>query len=378
MSDSNAGTLEFTPLHDLHVELGGRMVEFAGYSMPVQYAEGIVAEHQHTREKTGLFDVSHMGQVRIIGENHAQVATAIEKLVPGEIAGLDAGKTRYTQFTNHTGGILDDLMITRPSDPRQDGTLFLVINASRKSHDIELMRAALDSVVQLQPIDDRALLALQGPGSEAVLSKHNAGIAEMAFMSSASFEISGIDCWVSRSGYTGEDGFEISVPSTRATEFAQMLMDDEAVKPCGLGSRDSLRLEGGLCLYGNDIDETTSPVEAGLLWSISKRRRVEGGFPGADRIQSEISNGPTRKRVGIKPDGRAPARAGAEITSEDGTTIGSVTSGGFGPSIGAPIAMGYVPSEFSEMGTKLNLMVRGKALPATVVSLPFIPNNFKR
>jgi len=378
MIASAENSLLKTPLHDLHVSLGGRMVEFAGYSMPVQYSDGIVTEHNHTRSKAGLYDVSHMGQAWLKGENHEHVFSELEKLVPGDIAALTPGRTRYTQFTNTEGGILDDLMVTRLASNEDDGTLYLVVNASRKAVDYKLLNDNLNSSIELVQIEDRALLALQGPSAEQVMAGLSDGIKDMAFMSSQTMLVGGIECWVSRSGYTGEDGFEISVKADEATALAEKLLAHEDVMLCGLGARDSLRLEAGLCLYGNDIDESTSPVEAGLIWSISKRRRAEGGFPGAIRIQSEISNGVSRKRVGIKPDGRAPARAGAQITSLDNKIIGTLTSGGFGPSIGGPIAMGYVPTEFSKIGTKLNLIVRGKALPATVTPLPFIPNNFKR
>lgn len=367
--------LQQTSLHDLHVDLGGKMVGFAGYLMPVQYPAGIVTEHNHTRSKAGLFDVSHMGQVLLKGESHAHVCAQLEKLVPGDIAALDIGRTRYTQFTNQEGGILDDLMVTRTMT---DGVLYLVVNASRKDNDHALMVAGFDGAVEIERINDRSLIALQGPAAERVLATLCDGVKDMAFMSSETLRIDGIECWVSRSGYTGEDGFEISVRDDEAVLLAQKLLAHEDVLACGLGARDSLRLEGGLCLYGNDIDETTSPIEAGLIWSISKRRRAEGGFPGAARIQSEIAEGATRKRVGIKPDGRAPARDGVEIQDTSGNAIGSITSGGFGPSIAAPIAMGYVPTEQAAIGTKLNLIVRGKALPATVVKLPFVPNNFKR
>lgn len=377
MSDPNEAALLKTPLYDLHASLGGRMVGFAGYSMPVQYPQGIVTEHNHTRQKAGLFDVSHMGQAWLRGKTNEQVSSELEKLVPGDIAVLEPGRIRYTQFTNARGGILDDLMVTRPATGR-DGELFLVVNASRKADDYKLLADNTEPSVELVEIEDRALIALQGPAAESVLSGLSDGIANMAFMSSATIAIDGTECWVSRSGYTGEDGFEISVASKDASKLAQTLLAHEDVMACGLGARDSLRLEAGLCLYGNDIDETTSPVEAGLLWSISKRRREEGGFPGAERIQSEIKNGANRKRIGIKPDGRAPARGGTEITDPEGNTIGTITSGGFGPSVGGPVAMGYVTPDFAETGTKLDLVVRGKSLPATVTRLPFIPNNFKR
>lgn len=365
-----------TPLYDLHHELGGRMVEFAGYSMPIQYSDGIVTEHNQTRNKAGLFDVSHMGQIVLTGESHAHVASELEKLVPGDIASLKPGQMRYTQFTNAEGGILDDLMVTRTAE---DGVLYLVVNASRKAEDEALMVENLDQSVKLDRIEDRALLALQGPSAELALSTlTDSPLEELPFMSSSVVKVAGFECWVSRSGYTGEDGFEISVKSDESVQLARELLAHEDVAACGLGARDTLRLEAGLCLYGNDIDETTSPIEAGLIWSISKRRRSEGGFPGADRIQSEISQKPSRKRVGIKPDGRAPARAGVEIHDLDANVIGTVTSGGFGPSVNGPVAMGYVPAEQAEVGTKIYLIVRGKPLPATVTPLPFLPNNFKR
>ncbi len=328
MTESSESSLLKTPLHDLHVSLGGRMVGFAGYSMPVQYTGGIVTEHNHARTKAGLFDVSHMGQAWLKGEAHEHVASELEKLVPGDIKALGLGRTRYTQFTNKEGGILDDLMVTRLASSNEDGTLYLVVNASRKTEDYKLMDDNLDPSVTLVKIEDRALLALQGPSAEKVLAGLTSGIEETVFMSSQTMLVDGIECWVSRAGYTGEDGFEISVKANEATALAEKLLAHEDVMVCGLGARDSLRLEAGLCLYGNDIDETTSPIEAGLIWSISKRRRAEGGFPGAARIQSEISNGVSRKRVGIKPDGRAPARAGTEITSIDNKVLGTLTSGG--------------------------------------------------
>ena len=378
MTNPEEAVLKQTPLHDLHLSLGGRMVGFAGYSMPVQYSGGIVTEHNHTRTKAGLFDVSHMGQLWLVGENHSAISKNLEKLVPGDIEVLQPGRIRYTQFTNQDGGILDDLMVTRLENEEDDGRLYLVVNASRKHEDCALIEQGLDAQNELVKIEDRALLALQGPTAESVISSLSEGVEDMAFMSSRILKIAGIDCWISRSGYTGEDGFEISVSADQADALARALLENDQVMACGLGARDSLRLEAGLCLYGNDIDETTSPIEAGLIWSISKRRRQEGGFPGAARVQSEIADGASRKRVGILPEGRAPAREGVEITTEDGAVIGCVTSGGFGPTIGGPVAMGYVPAGYAQIGTKLNLIVRGKALPASVVALPFVPNNFKR
>ncbi len=379
MSEDTTDTpLLTTPLDKLHVSLGGRMVGFAGYSMPVQYPAGIVTEHNHTRSKAGLFDVSHMGQCWLKGDSHEAVASALEKLLPGEVQALEPGRTRYTQFTNQDGGIIDDLMVTRPIDPADAGKLYLVVNASRKDVDYQLLKEGLDPSVTLEPIEDRALIALQGPSSETVINSLSDGVEDMAFMSSHSLKIAGIDCWISRSGYSGEDGFEISVPSESASSLAEQLLSHPDVIACGLGARDSLRLEAGLCLYGNDIDETTSPIEAGLIWSISKRRREAGGFPGEDRIKREIADGAKRKRVGILPGGRAPARDGTEITNEPGNVVGKITSGGFGPTLGGPVAMGYVPTELAAVGTSLNLMVRGKTLPASVAKLPFVPPNFKR
>jgi aminomethyltransferase len=361
-------TLKTTPLHALHRELGAKMVPFAGYDMPVQYPMGILGEHKHTRAKAGLFDVSHMGQVRI---DRADAAQVMETLVPGDIIGLTAGRMRYTQFTNAAGGILDDLMVTQAGDH-----LFVVVNAACKDQDIALMRDAFGG--SLTVLEDRALLALQGPAAVAVLAGLAPQAADLTFMTGAAMDVAGQPCFVTRSGYTGEDGFEISVPADGAEALARTLLDHADVAPIGLGARDSLRLEAGLCLYGHDIDTTTSPVEAALLWSIGKRRREEGGFPGAARIQKEIAEGTTRKRVGLKPEGRAPAREGTEIVDADGTPIGTVTSGGFGPSVEGPVAMGYVASAQAAVGTAVALMVRGKPLPATIVKLPFVTPGYKR
>ncbi len=359
-----------TPLYDLHVELGGKMVPFAGYAMPVQYPAGIVAEHQHCRAQAALFDVSHMGQVRLTGD---EAAESLESLVPGDLLGLTTGDQRYTQLTNETGGILDDLIVGRDDD-----SLFAVINASRKAADITHMRASLDTAVQLDALEDRALLALQGPEAAAVLGSLVPGCAALRFMQAGWFAIDGVDCRISRSGYSGEDGFEISTPADFAEPFARRLLAFEQVMPAGLGARDSLRLEAGLCLYGNDIDETTTPVEAGLTWSIGKRRRSEGGFLGAEVIQKQLAEGVTRKRVGLRPQGRAPVRAGSLLTDEDGKEIGTVTSGGFGPSVGAPVAMGYVASELAKPDQELTAVVRGKGHPIMVAKLPFVPAGYHR
>lgn len=369
--------LKQTPLYDLHLSLGARITPFAGYGMPVQYASGIIAEHTHTRQAAGLFDVSHMGQAFLIGPDHATVAAALEKLTPGEIQGLGRGRMRYTQLTNPEGGIIDDLMVTRGASEEDDGRLFLVVNAARKTVDYEWIEAHLPNSVRLQPIEDRALIALQGPKAAEVLTRHCPKAASLAFMTAGAAEFDGIDCHVSRSGYTGEDGFEISVKANKARAISEALLANAEAKPIGLGARDSLRLEAGLCLYGNDIDETTSPVEADLVWSISKRRRSEGGFIGAERIKRELAEGPKRKRVGIRPEGRAPARQGAPITTPDGRRIGVVTSGGFGPTADGPVAMGYVEARFTAPGTQVHLIVRDRPLAARVAPLPFVPHHYK-
>jgi aminomethyltransferase len=369
--------LQSTPLVDEHRALGARMVPFAGYLMPVQYADGILAEHVWTRTHAGLFDVSHMGQAMIAGPDHATTAAAVEALVPGDIAGLAPGRIRYTQLLTPEGGIVDDLMVTRLADPAEDGRLFAVVNASRKDGDFALIAAGLPAGVTLTPMPERALLALQGPEAAAVMRRLSPTADDFAFMAGGPATVAGFACHVSRSGYTGEDGFEISVANGDAVALWQALLADPAVKPIGLGARDSLRLEAGLCLYGHDIDETTSPVEAALVWSIGKRRREQGGFPGDARIRRELAEGPSRKRVGLKPEGRAPAREGTEVQA-DGRTIGVVTSGGFGPTIGGPVAMGFVETAFAAPGTKVTLIVRGKPLPAEVVTLPFVPARYKR
>ncbi|HYM03798.1 MAG TPA: glycine cleavage system aminomethyltransferase GcvT [Stellaceae bacterium] len=362
--------LSRTPLHDLHVELGAKMVPFAGYAMPVQYRAGILAEHLHTRAKAGLFDVSHMGQVRLSG---ADAAAALETLVPGDVAALGRGRMRYTLLTNDAGGILDDLMVTNAGD-----ALLLIVNAARKAEDIAHLRGHLGRRAALTPLEDRALLALQGPASAAVLERLAPGIGDMAFMSGASVDLAGEACFATRSGYTGEDGFEISVPASGAAALARRLLAEPEVLPIGLGARDSLRLEAGLCLYGHDIDAATTVIEADLAWTIQKRRRVEGGFPGAATIARQMAAGAPRKRVGIKPEGRAPAREGTEIIDAGGAVIGRITSGGFGPSVDAPIAMGYVSTPHAALGTPVALMVRGTPRPARVAPTPFVPHRYHR
>ncbi len=363
-----------TPLYARHIALGGRMTPFAGYELPINYSGGILGEHLFTRESAGLFDVSHMGQAILSGPDAAR---KLEMLVPGDILALAIGRTRYTQFTNDQGGIYDDLMVTKlPADARGE-RLFLVVNAACKSEDFARLHEKLPEL-NLEILDSRALLALQGPLAAAALERHAPGVADMEFMSLQNFSWNGAELFITRSGYTGEDGYEISVPAEKAEELADALLADEKVRAIGLGARDSLRLEAGLCLYGHDIDLATSPIEAGLVWSISRRRREEGGFPGAARIQRELAEGVTRRRVGLLLDGRAPAREGAEIVDAQGATIGIVTSGGFSPSLGRPIAMGYVPPAFSAPGTALSLMVRGRPLAAHVVALPFVPTRYHR
>jgi aminomethyltransferase len=374
---SPAPDLKHTPLHGAHVALGARMVPFAGYEMPVQYPAGIIAEHNHTRGKAGLFDVSHMGQAFLGGADFATTASAMEALVPADIRSLEPGQQRYSQLLNKDGGIVDDLMIARSAHPGMDGGLYIVVNASRKEDDFAHLRQHLPEVCKLQELPELALLALQGPRAEAVVEAIVPGVAALAFMYGQAFTFNGTGIYVTRSGYTGEDGYEISVPATSAEALWNTLLAHEDVLPVGLGARDSLRLEAGLSLYGHELVETVSPVEASLLWSIPKHRREQGGFPGAARIQREIAEGPARKIVGIRPEGRAPAREGTVIMA-DGKEVGVITSGGFGPSVGGPVALGFVPPDLARPGQQLNLMVRGKPLLAEVFKLPFISKSFKK
>jgi aminomethyltransferase len=369
-----------TPLHDEHVARGARMVPFAGYSMPVQYPSGILTEHNWTREHAGLFDVSHMGQAFLVAADgsHETVARAMEALIPADVMNLKPNQQRYSQLLGEDGGILDDLMVTRSSAEGREGWLYVVVNASMKDQDYAHIEARLPPGVTLRRKDDLALIALQGPAAASVMAGKGAALASLPFMMSADVRIDGVDCHVSRSGYTGEDGYEISCGAADAAGLWRSLCESPEVKPIGLGARDSLRLEAGLCLYGHDIDPTTSPVEAGLNWSIQKRRREEGGFPGAERIQREFKEGPARRRVGLRPEGRAPAREGTVITTPDGRSVGIVTSGGFGPTVNGPVAMGYVEREAAAPGTSLHLIVRGKSLAATVVELPFAPHRYRR
>ncbi len=366
MSESNQ-TLKRTPLFELHKKLGGKLVPFAGYEMPVQFA-GILAEHEQVRSKAGLFDVSHMGQAVLRGPG---AAAALEALVPGDIQGLQAGRIRYTMLTNGHGGIIDDLMVASRGEH-----LYLVVNASRKDVDLAHIRDHLPAGVTLEEMADRALIALQGPQAAEVLARLAPASRHMLFMTGEELRVGDVPCLVSRSGYTGEDGFELSVAADQAVHLAEMLLDESEVQPIGLGARDTLRLEAGLCLYGNDIDETTTPIEAELAWTISKRRREEGGFPGASVILNQLENGPQRKRVGIRPEGRAPARAHTEISDGSGRPIGEITSGGYGATVQAPIAMGYVQTAFAQPDTAVGLSVRGKMLAAAVVALPFVPHHY--
>lgn len=370
MSDQNPDQdLLTTPLDALHRELGAKMVPFAGYAMPVQYPAGILKEHLHCRESASLFDVSHMGQAFLKGED---AVAAFETLVPGDYQAMAEGKTRYTVLLNDQGGILDDLMATRVP-----GGLYLVVNAACKEQDFAHIEAGTQGKATLEILTDRALLAIQGPKAAEVVARFAPDTADMTFMTFKEVDIAGIPCFATRSGYTGEDGFEISVPADKAEDLARTLLGEAEVEPCGLGARDSLRLEAGLCLYGHDIDTATTPIEADLKWVVNKRRREAGGFPGADIILDQLANGTERVRVGILPEGRAPAREGTEVQDQDGNVIGTVTSGGFGPSVGGPVAMGYVKAAFAAEGTPVNLIVRGKPLAAKVVKMPFVSKSYK-
>jgi aminomethyltransferase len=371
MTDTNE-TLKVTPLNALHLELGGKMVPFAGYSMPVQYPAGVLKEHLHTREKAGLFDVSHMGQAFLSG---ADPAKALERVTPADIQGIPDGMQRYGLLLSDEGGIKDDFMTTRLAG---EAALYLVVNAAMKDADFAYIAEKLKGEAQLAPAPDRALLALQGPLAADVLERHSPGISQMTFMQAKRVTVAGAPAIVSRTGYTGEDGFEISIEGKDAEKVARALLKEAEVLPIGLGARDSLRLEAGLCLYGHDMDDSIDPVEANLVWSMGKRRKEARDYPGADRIARHLQDGAAKKRVGLRPEGRAPAREGTEIADKSGRIVGRVTSGGFGPSLNAPLAMGYVEKDFAANGTKLDLIVRGKALGAEVVAMPFVPNRYKR
>jgi len=373
MAVSPSEELLITPLHDLHLETGARMVPFAGYSMPVQF-EGVKAEHMHTRSSAGLFDVSHMGQILVEGPEAVQ---QLEKLIPADLQDLPINKQRYGVLTNTSGGILDDLMICRWDEQ----LFYLVVNAACKATDLAWLEANLEGV-DITVLEDRALLALQGPASEEIMAALAADVSSLSFMQGTQASILDAQCYITRSGYTGEDGFEISIPADKANDLARALLANYDIKPVGLGARDTLRLEAGLCLYGHDINSETTPISAGLEWSISKARRTggarQGGFPGADIILEQMEKGTKQKRAGLKGEGKAPVREGAELVNCEGQPVGSVTSGGFAPSLNGPVAMGYVDSPLAEPGTSLLAMVRGKPLPVTVTPLPFIQTGYKR
>jgi len=366
--------LQTTALHTLHLELGAKMVPFAGYAMPVQYPAGIMEEHRHTRGQASLFDVSHMGQATLSG---AQAARALESLVPVDVVDLPPNRQRYALFTNERGGILDDLMVTNAGEH-----LFLVVNAACKSQDFEHLRKRIGGQCDIRELDDRALLALQGPAAARVIARLAPSVVELSFMSAGTAHIDDAECFITRSGYSGEDGFEISVPDGQAEAVARALLAHSEVAPAGLGARDSLRLEAGLCLYGHDIDTETTPVEANLRWAISKSRRRQGqragGFPGEQTILTQMDDGVAKKRVGILPDGKAPVREGTELVDEEGRRLGTITSGGFGPTVGGPIAMGYVQSDQAQTDNQLFALVRGKPRPARVVRLPFVEQRYYR
>jgi aminomethyltransferase len=373
--------LKRTPLHALHVASGGKMVPFAGYDMPVQFSTGVLREHLHTREAAGLFDVSHMGQIALRPKSGKleDAALALERLVPQDILSVPPGRQRYAQFTNAAGGILDDLMVANFGSH-----LFLVVNAACKAEDEAHLRAHLSDDCVIEPLADRALIALQGPKAESVLAKLCADVPAMRFMDAGPRRVDGLDCFVSRSGYTGEDGFEISVPAEHAERLARTLLGNSDVLPIGLGARDSLRLEAGLCLYGHDIDATTTPVEGALEWSVQKSRRHggarAGGFPGAEKILAQLEQGAPRRRVGLRPEGRAPVREGAPLFADAvaAEQIGAITSGGFGPSLNAPVAMGYLPAALATPGGLVFAELRGQRLPLRVAPTPFVPNTYKR
>ena len=371
--------LKKTPLYELHCELGAKLTEFAGFEMPVQYSLGILGEHQHTRTRAGLFDVSHMGQVILRGRSYQETALALEQVIPMDVLSLDVGRQRYGFLTTSKGGILDDLMFSNRGDH-----IFVVLNAACKDSDIVHLRTLLEPDIYIEEIKDRALIALQGPASEAVLSEFNSQITTMKFMDVETLSIAGTECWVSRSGYTGEDGFEISIPASAAELVTKSILSKEEVEFIGLGARDSLRLEAGLCLYGHDINEATTPVEAALAWAIQKARRTNGeragGFMGSEVIAQQLKDGTDKKRVGFLPQTRAPMREGIEIfaTETSKKVVGKITSGGFSPSLGYPIAMGYISSEFANSEVNLFGELRGKRMPVKVAKIPFVPLNFKR
>ena len=374
-----AQALRKTPLYDLHRDLGAKLTEFAGYEMPVQYGLGILSEHQHTRAKAGLFDVSHMGQVILRGRSYTETALALEKLLPTDVLGLEVGRQRYGLLTTNSGGILDDLMFSNRGDH-----IFIVLNAACKNSDIKHLKSLLEPEILVEEVLNRALIALQGPASETVLGELNPQVKNMKFMDVETLLISGVECWISRSGYTGEDGFEISIPAADAELVTRSILSNENVEFIGLGARDSLRLEAGLCLYGHDINQATTPVEASLTWAIQKVRRANGeragGFIGSKIILKQLDEGTERKRVGFLPQTRAPMREGVEVfeTERSKDTIGIITSGGYGPTVGHPVAMGYIDSKYAQNKNNLFGELRGKRVPVKVSKIPFVPLNFKR
>ena len=374
-----AQALRKTPLYDLHRDLGAKLTEFAGYEMPVQYGLGILGEHQHTRAKAGLFDVSHMGQVILRGRSYQETALALEKLLPTDVLGLEVGRQRYGLLTTNSGGILDDLMFSNRGDH-----IFIVLNAACKNSDIKHLKSLLEPEILVEEVLNRALIALQGPASETVLGELNPQVKNMKFMDVETLLVSGVECWISRSGYTGEDGFEISIPAADAELVTRSILSNENVEFIGLGARDSLRLEAGLCLYGHDINQATTPVEASLTWAIQKVRRANGeragGFIGSKIILKQLDEGTERKRVGFLPQTRAPMREGVEVfeTERSKDTIGIITSGGYGPTVGHPVAMGYIDSKYAQNKNNLFGELRGKRVPVKVSKIPFVPLNFKR
>ena len=372
---SAPGALLHTPLHALHLELGAKMTPFAGYDMPVGYVLGILGEHRHCRTSAALFDVSHMGQIRLTGDD---AAAALETLVPVDVVGLAAGRQRYAYFTNPAGGLLDDLMIAR----RGPAEWLLVVNASRKAADLQHLIAHIGHRCRVEALPERALLALQGPKAVLALSRLAAGVADLRFLHGADFSLAGSDCFVTRSGYTGEDGFELSVPASAAQSLARVLLEQPEVKPAGLGARDTLRLEAGLCLYGHDIDATTSPVEAGLAWAMQKVRRPggarAGGYPGARVIEAQLHGGTSNKRVGLRGLERVPVREGAVIEDGHGRRLGHVTSGTLGPSAAVPVAMAYLAANHAVHGHEVQAVVRGKRVPMRVTALPFVAHRYVR
>lgn len=378
MAEAETENLKQTALHDLHVAHNGRMVGFGGYALPVQYL-GIVAEHNHTRNEASLFDVSHMGQINVTGPDFEATAAALETLMPGELLALKPGEMRYTVLLNENGGIEDDLIVTRPAEGlAPDGTMFIVVNAATKQADLELLRQTLGDRLEFTLHEDLSLIAIQGPKAAEILSRHSTIPSELTFMQANTGKIDEFTCYVSRAGYTGEDGFEISVVNADALALAERLLAEPELLPAGLGARDSLRLEAGLCLYGHDMNDTIDPVSAGLIFAIGKRRRTEGGFIGAEHVLKVLADGPANKRVGIRFDGRMPVREGAELVDEAGEVIGHITSGTFSPTLQAPIAIGYLPVAHAKIDTPVTAIVRGKPVTGTVTKMPFVAQRYVR